>query len=202
MLYDPVDAKVYPGGLPLEITKARAKCMSCMGAIFHHYYLQDINNDGLVDIGVVKSEVRCNNNETTKSPRLSVSQEINEHRGPMNWYLQTNIKWKLSHKKYNLANINIYELPLIEINMSPIEYALQRNRHFNEHDKGKLSIRANEPEVNVLVDGKSIGLAPIFNYPIDVGRHKITLIIKGGRQREYDVVVEKDEVIKIIEPYK
>ena len=51
--------KLHKGGLELGITKSRVRSMGCPFATFYFFVIGDINHDGLLDIGAVKEEIRC-----------------------------------------------------------------------------------------------------------------------------------------------
>jgi len=59
LVFDPERMKLYPGVLKLGVTKSRVRVMGCFSATFHFFVIGDINRDGLIDIGVVKEELRC-----------------------------------------------------------------------------------------------------------------------------------------------
>lgn len=122
LVFDPEKLKLHPGGLKLGVTKSRVRVMGRFSAMFHFFVIGDINRDGLIDIGVVKEELKCKwvNNVPVRS-------------GP--FYEQLPIRWHIymgAHWKYE-PGFNgksppkrHFKLPLINLVKSPIDFVKEK----------------------------------------------------------------------------
>ena len=122
LVFDPEKLKLHPGGLKLGVTKSRVRVMGCFSAMFHCFVIGDINRDGLIDIGVVKEELKCKwvNNVPVRS-------------GP--FYEQLPIRWHIymgAHWKYEPVfdgkspPKRHFKLPLINLVKSPIDFVKEK----------------------------------------------------------------------------
>jgi hypothetical protein len=62
LIFDPKSLKIFQGGLRLGITKGRVRAERCLGGVIEHYYVADVDGDGLTDIGVLREEFQCIDN--------------------------------------------------------------------------------------------------------------------------------------------
>ncbi len=122
-------AKVlYQGGLALGITKERVRIMGCVFARFHGFIIGDINNDRLIDIGVTKEEVKC---EEVYDKEQGVDRMVGPSyvKHPIRWYLFVGDSWK--HKPdYDgkLPRAGYLKLPLIGLEKSPVDFVKELYR--------------------------------------------------------------------------
>ena len=122
LVFDPINKKLYKGGLKLGITKSRVRSMGCPFAQFSFFVIGDINHDGLIDIGANKEEVRCNwMYDEKKDIERMFGPFYEKH--PIQWYIYLDAHWKYEssfngqdpHTKY-------LRLPLIALVKSPVDF--------------------------------------------------------------------------------
>lgn len=113
---------LHQGGLALGLTKGRVRVMGCFFANFHSFIIGDINNDRLIDIGVTKEEVKC---EEVYDKEQEVDRMVGPSyiKHPIRWYLFVGDCWK--YKRYydgKLPRTGYLKLPLIGLEKSPVDF--------------------------------------------------------------------------------
>ena len=92
--------------------------MGCFSATFHFFVIGDINRDGLIDIGVVKEELRCVWIENMPDRSGPFYEQL-----PIQWYVYMGTHWKyepgLDGKYPSKGHL---KLPLINLAKSPIDF--------------------------------------------------------------------------------
>jgi len=63
-------SEVDVGPVPRGITKQRIRSQGCFAASAAHYFVADMNKDGLTDIGVVKEEIQCSEKTDRRVDRI------------------------------------------------------------------------------------------------------------------------------------
>ena len=116
LIYNNSTHKLSPGILDLGITKDRVRSMGCFFAIFNNFYLGDINNDGLTDIGIQKEKIWCD--EVTDEQR-----QIDFMTGP--YYKKLPIQW------YAFKENTWKRLPLYDID--PGKFRTDKGGYFKLH---------------------------------------------------------------------
>lgn len=122
LVFDPINKNLYKGGLNLRITKSRVRSMGCPYAKFYFFVIGDINDDGFIDIGATKEEVRCEWVYNEEKDIDNMSGPFYE-KYPIHWYIYVDAHWKYEpsfngqylHTKYR-------KLPLINLIKSPIDF--------------------------------------------------------------------------------
>ena len=71
LIFDPKTSAVSRGGIERGITKERIRSQGCFEASMEHYFLADVDGDGLTDIGVVKEELLCLPKQDADGEQLS-----------------------------------------------------------------------------------------------------------------------------------
>jgi hypothetical protein len=117
LIFDPKSLKIFQGGLRRGITKGRAWAEGCLGAVVEHYYLADIDGDGLTDIGVLREEFQCIDNAGRYGNKAGPFHK----RYAMNWYLLRGNAWKFDASFSEKLPEQIQELPLMGIGRSPAD---------------------------------------------------------------------------------
>jgi len=119
LVYNPASNSLYPGLVSLGITKQRVWNEGCFHALMYHFVVGYANDDGLMDIGTVKEEIRCPDQE-------------NDWEGPvflqhsMHWYVFKEEAWKRGE---NEATGDFVELPLIRMSSGPVDFAADISWH-------------------------------------------------------------------------
>ena len=136
LIYDPKLGKLRAGGFDLGITKERYRVDGCFRAQMAHLLIADVNQDGLVDIGVVKEEIWCPEigededdvSETQVAEHKKLPSELTNivetHLYQQHiavWYVYTSEGWKLDPEHTGLPE-TFSELPLVGIVLSPVDF--------------------------------------------------------------------------------
>jgi len=136
LIYNSSTHKLLSGIIDLGITKERVRSMGCFFAIFNNFYLGDVNNDGLTDIGIQQEKIWCDE-KTDEQQQIDFMTGPYYKKLPIQWYAFEENTWK----KLPLYNIDpgafrtdkggafkprhydkpIVKLPMISITKSPIE---------------------------------------------------------------------------------
>jgi hypothetical protein len=116
LLYNPAAGTLREGHLDLGVTKGRARDEGCFNARMAHFWIGDIDGDGLTDIGVVDEEIRC------PDGRDRYEGEVYEQHF-VRWYRYTQSGWKLDPDA-NMPD-RYAELPLIGIELSPVDFVVK-----------------------------------------------------------------------------
>ena len=125
LIFDPRSSGIFRGGIERGISKQRVRSQGCFSAAAEHYFLADINHDGLTNIGVIKEEIQCSERAHTNVDRV-VGPFYNQH--AVVWYVFKDNSWKLdpsvsgkfpdSDPKTQQAS----ELPLIGMEKTPVDF--------------------------------------------------------------------------------
>lgn len=114
LIYNPHNNSISESILDFGITKHRSRYMGCLFASTSHFILADINKDGLIDIGQIKEEMKCEQDENDMLSEVCFSQKDTD------WYVLSDSNWTKSDLKNNLENY--IDLPLIGIQINPIDF--------------------------------------------------------------------------------
>jgi hypothetical protein len=136
LIYDPKLGKLRAGGFDLGITKERYRVDGCFRAQMAHLLIADVNQDGLVDIGVVKEEIWCPEigededdvSETQAAEHKKLPSELTNivethlyQQHTAAWYVYTPQGWKLDPEQAGLPE-TYSELPLVGIVLTPVDF--------------------------------------------------------------------------------
>jgi len=113
LIFNPADTSLRPGLINLGITKERAREGGCFHALMTHFLIADANADGNLDVGIVKEEIDCPDEEDG-SNRPSYEQHV------LHWYLFTPEGWKKEEE--SSWTDDYVELPLVEVSLSPVDF--------------------------------------------------------------------------------
>lgn len=116
LIFDPISLEIFQGGFRPGITKGRVRAEGCLSAAIEHYYVADVNGDGLTDIGVVSEELQC----IEKSDGWMAGPFYKQH--PVVWYLLRGTGWTLEPRFYGKFPEHYQEVPLIGIGRSPVDF--------------------------------------------------------------------------------
>lgn len=122
IVFDPMKKKLYKGGLKLGITKSRVRSMGCPFSNFHFFIIGDINHDGLIDIGTVKEEVRCDWMYDEENDIENMTGPFYQ-KYPIRWYVYADAHWRY-RPSFNgqYPGKKFIKLPLIALVKSPIDF--------------------------------------------------------------------------------
>ena len=116
IIYNKKNMQISNATLNLGITKKRYRDSACFTAVNHKYILSDINQDGSIDIGVIKEELICKN--LAKEPFYKIHK--------IKWYLFKRSLWVYQSVFDNKESpTDVYKLPYLCLLKSPIDYILQ-----------------------------------------------------------------------------
>jgi hypothetical protein len=114
LIFDEKNKTIHPGGLAAGVTKWRVRQEGRFCAEFHSFMIGDINNDRLIDIGVIKEEIVC----------LLTGPSDNQE--PVRWYVFEDNRWKNLHNFVGkFPSTGQLKLPLIGMAMSPVDFVRQ-----------------------------------------------------------------------------
>jgi hypothetical protein len=131
LIFNSKENTLHHAGITLGITKERNRFMGCFFAKFHNFIIMDINNDKLIDIGIIKEEItweKVYDEENEVEFMLGPFYE----KQPARWYIFVKNYWEYTPNydgKYPLTGY--LELPLIGLEQSPVDFV-------KEVYKGKL----------------------------------------------------------------
>jgi len=117
LIYDPATGALSPGHVDLGITKERYHEDGCFSAKMTHFLISDVDQDGLVDIGIIKEEIRCPEGDDSLEREFYEQHEVH-------WYLYTPDGWKRKAEESGWPD-HYSELPLIGIEKSPVDFVGQ-----------------------------------------------------------------------------
>jgi hypothetical protein len=117
LIFDPQSLKVFRGDLRSGITKGRVRAEGCLSAMVEHYYLADMDGDGLADIGVVREEFQC----IDGAGRYGNMAGPFYKQYPLDWYLLKGDAWKLDTSFSGKLPERFQELSLMGIGRSPAD---------------------------------------------------------------------------------
>lgn len=116
LAFDPKSGKLADGGVRLGITKRRHRANGAVFATAHRWYAQDINSDGLIDIGTVREEAACRDGRPSfRSDRVR-------------WHVFQDGRWvhRPALDGHSPQSSRSAELPLLGLVKSPVDYVLER----------------------------------------------------------------------------
>ena len=117
LVFDPMSLKIFQAGLRSGITKGRVRAEGCLSAAVEHFFIGDIDGDGLIDIGVLREEFQCIMGAGRYGNIAGPFYKLN----PVAWYLFKNDGWKLEPSFLGKVTGPLQELPLIAIGRSPAD---------------------------------------------------------------------------------
>lgn len=123
--YDTASSTLSLGVSDLGITKARLKYEGCHNATMQFFYVSDVNEDELLDLGAKKEQIIC---EEVESPSAGVPRwepETIEH--PIRWYVFADSGWVYSPERDGFQDRRARQLPLIELVKTPVQIARELN---------------------------------------------------------------------------
>lgn len=116
LAFDPAQAKLTDGGIRLGVSKARGRASGAWNANLHRFYLQDVNADGQMDIGILEEQASCaGRSEPTIKARA------------MRWFVFHDGRWAHDRRYDGVTprSSRASELPLVGMTKSPIDYVLE-----------------------------------------------------------------------------
>ena len=93
LIYNSATHKLWPGIIDLGVTKYRVRWMGCFFSEFNNFYLCDVNNDGLTDIGVQLEKIWCDE-ETDEQQQIDFMSGPYYKKLPIQWYSFKVNTWK------------------------------------------------------------------------------------------------------------
>jgi hypothetical protein len=117
LVYDARASTLSDGGLRLGVSKSRDRAAGYWTAKRHRFYLQDVDADGRLDIGVLREEIRCNGAE-----------EPIFHAVGMRWHTYSGGRWVANpaHDAVAPGSSVARELRPIGLAQSPVEFVRAR----------------------------------------------------------------------------
>jgi hypothetical protein len=133
LIFDEQYKTIHPGGLAAGVTKERVRQGGRFSAKFHSFMIGDVNNDRLIDIGVIKEDIECLTGPLYKQE-------------PVRWYVFEGNRWK------NLPNFvgkfppaGQLKLPLIGMAKSPVDFVKQICPDREQRMKRRQELRRKRP---------------------------------------------------------
>jgi hypothetical protein len=114
LIFNPSDNSLRTGLIDLGITKERSRGEGCFSALMTHFLIADANHDGNLDIGVVREEIKCPEQEDWLNPPSYVQHVLH-------WYLFRPEGWKKEEEDNGWPD-DYAELPLIDMYLSPVDF--------------------------------------------------------------------------------
>jgi hypothetical protein len=134
LIYNSLDDTFCVGLNELGITKERERVMGCLRAKMTHFLLSDMNDDNVVDIGVVEENLLCNHIIDRAEDRDYMQGPLYAQE-PIKWHVYTADSWNFHSELSGEMPKNYVELPLIGINLSPVDvFASIVWRSYNPHN--------------------------------------------------------------------
>jgi hypothetical protein len=122
LILDPATGTLRPAGPSLGLTRERLRADGCFRALNHRFFLADINEDGLLDLGVLREELVCRLEDSRENPGDSYSRGPFDCPQPVRWYVVADGQWTAAPKHDGLAPADQRELPLLGITRSPVDF--------------------------------------------------------------------------------
>ena len=119
LIFDPKSSVVFRGGIERGVTKQRVRSRGCFEASAEHYFLADVDGDGLTDIGVVKEELQCL--ERAEAPVDTIVGPFYK-KYPVVWRVFREDGWKPEPSFLGKFPEHYLELPLIGIDRNPVDF--------------------------------------------------------------------------------
>jgi hypothetical protein len=122
LVYNKKTHQISPGILEHHITKNRVRWMGCFYSTFHNFIIGDINNDGLIDIGVTLEKIWCEE-KSDEEQQIDLISGPYYKKYPIEWYIFKGNTWEKA-PLYNETwpKKAIMELPMIGLTKSPVEF--------------------------------------------------------------------------------
>ena len=119
LVYDPKKKEVYNKILDFSITKQRQRYIGCLSAKSSHFIVADVDRNGLIDIGRIKEELKC---EEIVDPIRNIDGISGPFyiQDPVEWYVFDSNFWILDSLKLDFGRY--IDLPLIDIKLNPIDF--------------------------------------------------------------------------------
>lgn len=114
LTFNPANQFLRPGLVDLSITKARSHDDGCFRALMNHFLIADANDDGFMDIGVVREEIRCPEGDDRLTGHVYVQHSLH-------WYVFGIGGWKSSPGGFLLPD-DYAELPLVDMYTTPVDF--------------------------------------------------------------------------------
>lgn len=121
LIYNPQNETILGKVLDFGITKQRSRYMGCLSAKSSHFILTDIDQDGLLDIGRIKEEMKCDARENDMLSEVYFTQSAAEY------YLFADSSWTKSDLKKDPGDYSW--LPLIDIQFNPVDFFAKMKWH-------------------------------------------------------------------------
>ncbi len=126
LIYNPATGRVQKALPDLDITQVRYRALGCFNARASHFLLADINGDGRVDIGMIAEHVACkefydNEHDVDTAVGPFFGQE------PVAWFVRAGDSFQRDRAYDGRLPARYFELPLIDMEMSTVDFAAQRS---------------------------------------------------------------------------
>ena len=116
LIFDPRSLKIFPGKLTSNVTKERVRTEGCLSAANEHYYIADVNGDGLADIGVVREVLQCIEKSDGWITGPFYAQD------PIGWYVLKENAWIVDPGYSGKLPEKVQDVPLMGIGRSPVDF--------------------------------------------------------------------------------
>ena len=121
LVYHSENHSIHPGIIDLGVTKERVRSMGWY-AKNSRFLLSDMNNDGLIDIGIIKEELEClqfieqkDGTDYLDRPSYKIYPNL--------WYIFKDDRWVLVDSlNGKVPSISYRELPLIGLIKTPVDF--------------------------------------------------------------------------------
>lgn len=111
LLFDPRSLAVTNGGIQRGVTKWRVRSEGCLSGAAEHYLLADVDGDGLMDIGVIKDEIKCVDKYNQAEDKEWKEPHYTQY--PAVWYVFRGNSWQLDPSCSGEIPPIVTQLPLI-----------------------------------------------------------------------------------------
>lgn len=122
LVFNTKSKKLNQGIINLGITKQRIRIMGCFFAEFNNFFIGDINDDSLTDLGVVMERIWCDQYFDEKK-KVDTRSAPFYQKQPIKWYIFQSTKWIYHSKSDGMKPKNaLISLPLIGLIKSPVKF--------------------------------------------------------------------------------
>jgi hypothetical protein len=121
-LLDPTTHTLRPAGPNLGLTRERQRADGCFRALNHRFFLADVDEDGMLDLGALREELVCRLEESRENPGDSYSRGPFDCPQPVRWHVFADGQWAAAPKHDGFAPAAPRELPLLGITRSPVDF--------------------------------------------------------------------------------
>ena len=122
LIYIPKSRTVRQGFLDLGVTKWRVRDGGCYRAEMSHFLLADINDDDLVDIGVVSEVMQCED-YYNEERMVDITRGPYYVQHPVLWYVFTSNHWVHVPNYDTIIPKSYTELPLTGLGFGPVDFS-------------------------------------------------------------------------------